>query len=346
MSILGKVAFITGIGGQDGSYLAKLLLDKGYIVTGLIRRSSNKPTTRLEHIFSKINLYYGDMTDGPSLRETLTRIASEFGVPDEIYHLAAQSHVRISFDMPTYTSQADAIGTLNILEAIRNLGWCNRVRFYNAATSELYGKVHETPQKETTPFHPRSPYAVAKLYAYYMTQNYREAYDMFACSGILFNHESPRRGHNFVTKKIIDALKSLDESEHKSNVLQLGNLNARRDWSHAKDMVVAMWLMLQQDKPKDYVCSSDKTTSVRAFVEKVWYVLRPDSGVKWVGKDECEKGYDKNTGLLLVEVNDKYFRPSEVELLLGDSTLARRELNWVPEYDLDMLIKDMVENDQ
>lgn len=342
MSILPRIAFITGIGGQDGSYLAELLLEKNYIVCGLIRRSSNKPTNRLEHIFSRVHLYYGDMTDGSSLRETLSRVEKEHGMPNEIYHLAAQSHVRISFDMPTYTSQTDAIGTLNILEAVRNLGWCKSVKFYNAATSELYGKVHETPQKETTPFHPRSPYAVAKLYAYHITQNYREAYGMYACSGILFNHESPRRGHNFVTKKIVDGLKALYQEETKSPV-QLGNLEAKRDWSHAKDMVKAMWLMLSQDHPKDYVCSSDQTTTVRSFAEKVWFKLSGHA-IQWKGEGVYEEGFDVETGQCLIQVNVKYFRPSEVDLLLGDSTLARKELGWKPEYNLNTLIEDMIKN--
>jgi GDPmannose 4,6-dehydratase len=328
-----KTALITGISGQDGSYLAELLLEKGYKVHGIIRRSSSINTRRIDHIYHNKNLklHYGDITDSLSLTNIIQNTQ-----PDEIYNLAAQSHVKVSFETPEYTAMTDALGTLKVLEAVRLLDM-RCVKIYQASTSELYGLVQETPQKETTPFYPRSPYGVAKLYGYWIIKNYRESYKMFACSGILFNHESPRRGFNFVTKKIVNGLYEIRRREE--DVLYLGNLNAKRDWGHAKDYVYAMWLMLQQDKPKDYVIATGQQYSVREFVNR----CAPKFGfdVEWQGEGLDEVGIDKTTGRTIVKVDPKYFRPAEVESLLGDSTLARNELGWKPKYTFDKLVEEM-----
>jgi GDPmannose 4,6-dehydratase len=340
-----KIAFITGITGQDGSYLAELLLEKGYIIHGLIRRASLINTTRIEHIFENKNLklHYGDMTDGSCLTNCLATIKSNY--PDmerlEIYNLAAQSHVKVSFEMPEYTADTDGFGTLKLLEAIRSNKLENITRFYQASTSELYGKVVEVPQTEKTPFYPRSPYGVAKLYAHWITKNYREAYNMFACSGVLFNHESPRRAHNFVTRKITIGLGKIVRGE--TDKLVLGNLDAKRDWGHSKDYVYGMWLILQNDKPEDYVLSTNEFHSVREFVEKAFALRGFD--IAWKGDGIDEIGYDKNTGSELIFVSEKYFRPAEVEELLGDSTKARNELGWIPKIGFDELVKEMVDND-
>ena len=328
-----KTALITGISGQDGSYLAELLLEKGYKVHGIIRRSSSINTRRLDGIYhdKNLKLHYGDITDSLSLTNIIQNTQ-----PDEIYNLAAQSHVKVSFETPEYTAMTDALGTLKVLEAVRLLD-LRCVKIYQASTSELYGLVQETPQKETTPFYPRSPYGVAKLYAYWIIKNYRESYKMFACSGILFNHESPRRGFNFVTKKIVNGLYEIKRREE--DVLYLGNLNAKRDWGHAKDYVEAMWLMLQRDKPKDYVIATGEQYSVREFVER----CAPKFGfdIEWQGEGLDEVGIDKTTGRTIVKVHPKYFRPAEVESLLGDSTLARNELGWKPKYTFDKLVEEM-----
>jgi len=328
-----KKALITGITGQDGSYLAELLLDKGYQVHGVVRRSSSINTKRIDHIYNNKNLFlhYGDVTDSLSL---INLLKSEY---DEIYNLAAQSHVKVSFETPEYTGQVDALGTLRILEALRQLNLENHTRVYQASTSELYGLVQETPQTETTPFYPRSPYGVAKLYAYWIIKNYREAYNMYACSGILFNHESPRRGDTFVTKKIVNGLKNI--SKGKQNCLYLGNLNALRDWGHAKDYVEAMHLMLQQDTPEDYVIATGEQYSVRQFAEK----CAPYFGINlvWEGQGLDEKGINSITGEVIIKVDKKYFRPAEVETLLGDSTKARTKLGWTPKYNFDSLIDEM-----
>jgi GDPmannose 4,6-dehydratase len=339
-----KVALITGITGQDGSYLAELLLDKNYEVWGIIRRSSSINTMRIEHIFDKLHLRYGDLTDGTGLLNIIMEIKETYKNLDrlEVYNLAAMSHVKVSFEIPDYTCAVDATGTLRVLEAIRNSGIeLVKVRFYQASTSELYGKVVEVPQKETTPFYPRSPYGVAKLYAYWITKNYRESYGMFACSGILFNHESPRRTHNFVTRKITIALGNILKG--KQDKLVLGNINSLRDWGHAKDYVKGMWLILQQENPDDYVLSTNEYHSVREFVEKAFKLKGFD--IKWKGDGIEEIGYDKNSGKELIFISEKYFRPAEVEELLGDSTKARTELGWEPEYTFDKLLEEMVEND-
>ncbi len=329
-----KTALITGISGQDGSYLAELLLKKGYKVHGIIRRSSSINTRRIDHIYHNKNLklHYGDITDSLSLTDIIKRTQ-----PDEIYNLAAQSHVKVSFETPEYTAMTDAVGTLKVLEAVRLLDMVDKVKIYQASTSELYGLVQETPQKETTPFYPRSPYGVAKLYAYWIIKNYRESYDMFACSGILFNHESPRRGFNFVTKKIVNSLYEIKQRHE--DVLYLGNLNAKRDWGHAKDYVEAMWLMLQQDNPKDYVIATGQQYSVREFVNR----CAPKFGfdIEWQGEGLDEVGIDRTTGRIIIRVDPKYFRPAEVESLLGDSTLARNELGWKPKYTFDKLVEEM-----
>jgi GDPmannose 4,6-dehydratase len=329
-----KRAFITGITGQDGSYLTELLLDKGYEVHGIIRRASSINTKRIDHIYDKITLHYGDLTDSSSLTKTLQAVR-----PDEIYNLGAQSHVKVSFELPEYTAQVDAIGTLRLLEAVKMLGL--QTKIYQASTSELYGLVQEIPQKETTPFYPRSPYGVAKLYGYWITKNYREAYNMFACTGILFNHESPRRGETFVTRKITKAFRNIMNGEQ--DVLYLGNLNAKRDWGHAKDFVEAMWLMLQQDMPDDYVIATGEQYSVREFVEKVAAYHGID--LSWRGEGLEEVGYDNATGDVYVKVDPKYFRPSEVDTLLGDSTKAKKELGWCPKYSFNDLVQDMCENE-
>jgi len=339
-----KVALVTGITGQDGSYLAELLLEKGYIVWGIIRRSSNINTLRIEHIFEKLHLRYGDLTDGTRLLNIMIEIKNTYPDLDrlEVYNLAAMSHVKVSFELPSYTCDVDANGTLNMLEAIRNSGIdFRKIRFYQASTSELYGKVVEIPQNENTPFYPRSPYGVAKLYGYWITKNYRESYGIYACSGILFNHESPRRTHNFVTRKITMALANI--LKNKQDKLVLGNLNSLRDWGHAKDYVRGMWLILQQDKPEDFVLSTNEYHSVREFVEKAFKLK--GMNIKWKGEGVDEIGYDENTQKELIFVSEKYFRPAEVEELLGDSTKARNQLGWVPEYTFDKLLEEMVEED-
>jgi len=330
-----KLSLITGITGQDGSYLAELLLKKGYEVHGIVRRASLINTHRIDHIFEKIKLHYGDLTDSTNLVRVIKKVK-----PDEIYNLGAQSHVKVSFEMPEYTGQVDGLGTLRILEAVRLLGMEEEVRIYQASTSEMFGKVREIPQTESTPFHPRSPYGCAKVYAYWATKNYREAYEMYACSGILFNHESPRRGETFVTRKIVQALDKISKGEQ--NVLTLGNLNAKRDWGHAKDYVEAMWLMLQQDKAEDYVIALDEQHSVREFVEEAAPYFGFD--IEWFGEGEDEIGMDKKTKKTIVKVDSKYFRPSEVDTLLGDSTKARKELGWTPKISFKDLVEDMCKN--
>jgi GDPmannose 4,6-dehydratase len=327
-----KTALITGITGQDGSYLAELLLEKGYEVHGIIRRSSLINTHRIDHVYDRIHLHYGDLTDSTNLVRVIQLVQ-----PDEIYNLAAQSHVKVSFEMPEYTADVDGIGTLRVLEAVRLLGMEEKVRIYQASTSELYGLVQETPQKETTPFYPRSPYGVAKLYAYWITKNYRESYGMYACTGILFNHESPRRGETFVTRKIVRAFSRMTSGLQ--DTLYLGNLNAKRDWGHAKDYVEAMWLMLQQETAEDYVIATGQQYSVKEFVEKA----APYFGynIAWEGEGLDEIGIDTNTGMRVVAVDPKYFRPAEVETLLGDATKAKVELGWEPKISFDQLIEDM-----
>ena len=340
-----KIAFITGITGQDGSYLAELLLEKNYSVWGMIRRSSSINTNRIDHVFKKINLRYGDLSDGINLMNIFNEIYNTYKDNIqvlEVYNLAAMSHVKISFDMPEYTGNVDGLGTLRLLETLRNCGIpSEKIRFYQASTSELYGKVVEVPQKETTPFYPRSPYGVAKMYGHWITKNYREAYDMYACSGILFNHESPRRGHNFVTRKITIGLNKILKGEETK--LVLGNIYSKRDWGHAKDYVRGMWLLLQQEKPDDYVLSTNEFHSVKEFVEKS-FALR-GFNISWKGEGISEIGYDTISGRELIFISEKYFRPAEVEELLGDSTRARTELGWVPEYSFDDLVSEMVEQD-
>ncbi|WP_418791097.1 GDP-mannose 4,6-dehydratase [Phosphitispora sp. TUW77] len=340
---MSKIALITGATGQDGAYLAEFLLNKGYIVHGVKRRSSLFNTDRIDHLYRDFHekdvsffLHYGDLTDSTNLIRIIQEVQ-----PDEIYNLAAQSHVQVSFESPEYTANADAVGTLRILEAIRILGLIDKTRFYQASTSELYGKVQEVPQSEKTPFYPRSPYAVAKLYSYCITVNYREAYNIFACNGILFNHESPLRGETFVTRKITRAIARIKLGLQ--DKIYLGNLNARRDWGYAADYVEAMWLMLQQDKPDDYVIATGETHSVREFVELAFAELGVQ--IEWHGKDAEEKGLDKATGNVLVEVDQRYFRPTEVELLLGDPSKAKQELGWSPQVTFRELVKMMVEND-
>jgi GDPmannose 4,6-dehydratase len=334
-----KTALITGITGQDGSYLTEFLLEKGYEVHGVRRRSSSFNTGRLDHliknssIFGKrLFLHYGDMTDSSSLIRILQEVK-----PDEVYNLAAQSHVHVSFDVPEYTADSDALGTLRLLEAIRMLGMTQTCRFYQASTSELFGKVQETPQSETTPFHPRSPYGVAKLYAYWITVNYREAYGMYACNGILFNHESPRRGEVFVTQKIVRALVRI--SKGLQDTLLLGNLHAKRDWGHASDYAELMWKMLQQEEPKDYVAATGVQHSVREFVEIVGALI--NMNISWQGSGLEEVGVD-SSGRVVVKVDKKYFRPAEVDSLLGDSGRARAELGWVPRFDIQHLASEML----
>mmetsp|Transcript_43596 Transcript_43596/g.98192 ORF Transcript_43596/g.98192 Transcript_43596/m.98192 type:complete len:358 (+) Transcript_43596:65-1138(+) len=331
-----NVALITGITGQDGSYLAELLLEKNYQVHGIIRRSSSFNTGRIDHIFDKITLHYGDMVDSSNLCCIMAKVR-----PSEIYNMAAQSHVKVSFEEPEYTGQADGTGTLRILEAIRTVGLHTTTRFYQASTSELYGLVQEVPQKETTPFYPRSPYAVAKLYAYWMTVNYREAYGMFATNGILFNHESPRRGGTFVTKKVTSGVAKIHAG--KESRLVLGNLDSKRDWGHARDYVKAMWLMLQQDKPCDYVVATSKQYSVRQLVKLSFELV--GRTIEFTGKDLSEQGVDAKTGEVLVVVSEKYFRPTEVETLLGDASKAKKELGWEPETSFKQLIYEMMESD-
>jgi GDPmannose 4,6-dehydratase len=327
-----KVALISGITGQDGSYLAELLLEKGYEVHGIIRRASQINTQRIDHIYNQIKLHYGDLTDSTNLVRVIQQVQ-----PDEIYNLGAQSHVKVSFEMPEYTGMVDGLGTLRILESVRLLGMENKTRIYQASTSEMFGKVQEIPQKETTPFYPRSPYGVAKVYGYWITKNYRESYGLHASSGILFNHESPRRGETFVTRKITRGLSRISVGEQ--DILYLGNLNAKRDWGHARDFVEAMWLMLQQDEPDDYVIATGEQYSVREFVEEA----APYFGMKiaWEGEGLDEVGYDTYSGNQVIQVNPKYFRPAEVETLLGDATKAKEKLGWEPKISFKQLVEDM-----
>jgi GDPmannose 4,6-dehydratase len=340
---LSKVALITGVTGQDGAYLAQLLLEKGYVVHGIKRRSSSFNTGRIETIYQdphvehpRFVLHHGDMTDATNL----IRIVQETQ-PDEIYNLAAQSHVHVSFETPEYTANADGVGVLRLLEAIRILGLEKKTRFYQASTSELYGLVQEVPQRESTPFYPRSPYGAAKLYAYWITVNYREAYGMFACNGILFNHESPRRGETFVTRKITRAAAAIHLG--KQDKLYLGNLDAKRDWGHAREYVRGMWLMLQQDEPEDFVLATGETTEVRQFVQ--WSFEDVGIDLEWRGQGVDEKGFDRATGKCLVEVDPRYFRPTEVDLLLGDPSKAKQKLGWSHETSVRDLAREMVQAD-
>lgn len=333
-----KTAFITGITGQDGSYLAELLLEKGYNVHGMVRRSSSFNRWRIDHIIKSGNenfhLHYGDLSDSSSMNKIIQNTN-----PDEVYNLGAQSHVGISFQLPEYTSDVTALGTIRLLDVLRETK--SSAKFYQASTSELYGKVAETPQKETTPFYPRSPYGVAKLYSYWITVNYRESYDMYACNGILFNHESPRRGENFITRKI-----SLNLARIKLgliNSFSLGNLDSKRDWGYAPDYVEGMWRMLQQDKPEDFVLSTNETHTVREFVEEAAKAL--DINIEWQGEGVAEKCFDTKSGKMIVEVNPKFFRPAEVELLLGDNSKAKEKLNWHPKTKFKELAKLMALSD-
>lgn len=338
-----KVAFITGTTGQDGAYLCELLLSKGYTVHGLRRRSSSFNTGRIEHLLAqdspganRFHLHYGDMTDSTNLIRVIQDVQ-----PDEIYNLAAQSHVHVSFESPEYTANADALGTLRLLEAIRILGLEKKCRFYQASTSELYGMVQEVPQSEKTPFYPRSPYAVAKLYGYWIVVNYREAYGLHASNGILFNHESPIRGETFVTRKITRAAASIKLGRQKR--LTLGNLDAKRDWGHAKDYVVGMWAMLQHDTPDDYVLATGETTTVRTFVD--WSFEEVGISLEWKGEGVNEKGYDARTGDCLVAIDPKYYRPTEVDLLIGDPMKAERVLGWKSKVSARELATEMVKSD-
>ena len=338
-----KVALITGITGQDGAYLAQLLLDKGYEVHGIKRRSSSFNTGRIEEIYqdphvegARFHLHYGDMTDSTNIIRIIQQVQ-----PDEIYNLAAQSHVLVSFETPEYTANADAVGTLRILEAIRILGLEKKTRFYQASTSELYGLVQEVPQRETTPFYPRSPYGVAKLYCYWIVVNYREAYGMFACNGILFNHESPLRGETFVTRKITRAAAAI--SLGRQEKLYLGNLDAQRDWGHAREYVRGMWMMLQQDEPDDFVLATGETTRVREFVR--WAFEDVGIDLEFRGEGIDEKGYCQKTGKCLIEIDPRYFRPTEVELLIGDPTKAREKLGWSHQTSPRDLAREMVQAD-
>jgi GDPmannose 4,6-dehydratase len=339
----GKVALIAGVTGQDGAYLTELLLSKGYVVHGVKRRSSSFNTERIDHLIHDpheegiaFHLHYGDVTDATNI----IRIVQETQ-PDEIYNLAAQSHVQVSFETPEYTANADGLGALRLLEAIRILGRESKTRFYQSSTSELFGKARETPQKETTPFYPRSPYAAAKLYAHWITVNYREAYGMHASAGILFNHESPIRGETFVTRKITRAVASIAHGLQQK--LFLGNLDARRDWGHARDFVEGMWLILQQDEPDDYVLATGESHSVREFVEKAFAHI--GRAIVWQGSGVEEKGIDKSTGKVLVEVDPRYFRPTEVDALLGDASKAHAKLGWRHKTSFDTLVADMVQAD-
>ena len=334
-------ALITGITGQDGSYLAELLLEKGYEVHGVIRRSSSFNTKRIDHLFKdlhnkdiKMILHYGDMTDSSNLNRILEKVH-----PDEIYNLAAQSHVKVSFEVPEYTAEVDGIGVLRFLDAIKETGV--KTKFYQASTSELYGKVQEIPQKETTPFYPRSPYSVAKLYAYWIVKNYREAYNIFACNGILFNHESPRRGKTFVTRKITIAAAKIKLGLQEK--VYLGNLNAKRDWGYAPEFCQGMWLMLQQDKPDDYVMATGETHTVREFCDLTFKELEIE--LEWHGKNENEKGINKKTGKVIIEVDPRYYRPTEVELLIGNASKAKKELGWEAKVKFEELVKIMVKAD-
>lgn len=329
-----KKAFITGITGQDGSFLTELLLAKGYEVHGLIRRASNFNTARIDHLDEGLKLYHGDMTDSANLNKLLSKLK-----PDEIYNLAAQSHVQVSYEVPEYTAQVDAVGTLRILDAMSN--HCPEAKFYQASTSELFGKVLEIPQSETTPFYPRSPYAVAKVYAYWITKNYREAYGMFACNGIFFNHESERRGKTFVTRKITMCMSEIKYGLR--DVLKLGNLDAQRDWGYAKEYVEAMWLMLQQPQPDDYVIATGKCHSVRHFVELA--AAHAGFELVWQGQGSDEIGIDAKTGKTIVMIDPRYFRQAEVDLLIGDASKARKELGWEAKVGIEALVAIMMEND-
>ena len=338
-----KIALITGITGQDGAYLAELLLSKNYEVHGIKRRSSSFNTARLDHLYKDkhkkdVNffLHYGDLTDSTNLIRIIQEVQ-----PHEIYNLGAQSHVKVSFEVPEYTANSDAIGTLRILEAIRILKMENKVKFYQASTSELYGKAQEVPQTETTPFYPRSPYGVAKLYAYWIVKNYREAYGMFACNGILFNHESPLRGETFVTRKITRAASKIKLGLQEK--LYLGNLNAQRDWGHAKDYVEGMWRMLQHDKPEDFVLATGKTTTIREFCNLSFKELGID--IIWEGEGENEVGIDQSSNKVIISIDKNYYRPTEVDLLIGDASKAKKLLSWTPKYDLESLVKEMVNAD-
>ena len=347
-----KVAFITGITGQDGAYLSEFLLKKGYLVHGLKRRTSIINTSRIDSLYQEPNisdrnfiLHYGDMTDSSNLIRLIQSI-----MPDEIYNLAAMSHVKVSFDLPEYVGDVDGLGTLRILEAVRILGLTNKTKIYQASTSELYGKVQEIPQNEKTPFYPRSPYGVAKLYAYWITKNYREAYNIFACNGILFNHESPLRGETFVTRKITRAVSRI--ANKKQDYLLIGNLDSIRDWGHAKDYVEMMWMILQADKPDDYVISTGKSHSVRDFIIKSFEYVGieiefKNEGINEIGiVSKCNNpkyNLDKNS--IIIKVDSKYFRPTEVDLLIGDSSKARKKFNWMPKYSFEMLVEEMMEND-
>jgi len=341
--IMSKVALITGITGQDGSYLAELLLEKGYTVHGLKRRSSMFNTDRIDHLYKdtheqkvKFFLHYGDLTDSTNLIRIIQEVQ-----PDEIYNLAAQSHVKVSFETPEYTANADGIGTLRILEALRILNMGNKTRFYQASTSELYGEVQEIPQKETTPFYPRSPYGVAKLYAFWITKNYREAYNFYACNGILFNHESPVRGETFVTRKVTRAVAKISLGLQEK--LFMGNIDSERDWGHARDYVEGMWLMMQQDKPDDYVLATGKKITVRKFIDLAFKEVNIE--IEWKGSGIDEKGINKATGKVVVEIDPRYFRPSEVDLLVGDASKAKKELGWEPKLTVEQLITEMVAAD-
>ena len=340
-----KVALITGITGQDGSYLAELLLEKQYIVYGIIRRSSLINTHRINHLYQNKNLIlrYGDLSDGINLLKIFHEIKENQKKMArlEVYNLGAMSHVKVSFDMPEYTGNVDGLGTLRLLESIRSTGLSNITRFYQASTSELYGKVVEVPQNENTPFYPRSPYGIAKLYGYWITKNYRESYNIFACNGILFNHESARRGPTFVTRKITRGLNMILTGER--DKLIMGNINAKRDWGHARDYCEGMWLMLQHDKPDDYVLSTNEFHSVREFIEKAFSLK--GFNIKWKGEGVNEIGYDDKTGRELIFISERYFRPAEVEELLGDSTKAKNVLGWEHKYSFDNLVKEMVEHD-
>lgn len=339
-----KVALITGINGQDGSYLAEFLLQKGYEVHGIIRRASTFNTGRIDHLHTdpyahkggKLHLHYGDMTDSSCLVKIINQVK-----PTEIYNLAAQSHVKVSFDLSEYTAEVDAVGTLRLLDATRTCGLENYSKFYQASTSELYGDVKEIPQNENTPFNPRSPYACAKLYAYWIVINYRDAYNMFACNGILFNHESPRRGETFVTRKITREVAKIHLGL--SEVLYLGNLESKRDWGHARDYVEAMWMMLQQEKPEDYVISTGETHSVKEFVEKSFRHVGKE--IVWEGEGLEEVGKEKDTGVVRIRVNPKYFRPTDVRLLLGDATKAEKKFGWKPRVSFSELVTEMMDAD-
>ena len=338
-----KIALITGVTGQDGAYLAELLLNKNYEVHGIKRRASSFNTSRIDHLYKDkhkedVNffLHYGDLTDSTNLIRIIQEVQ-----PHEIYNLGAQSHVKVSFEVPEYTANSDAIGTLRILEAIRILKMENKVKFYQASTSELYGKSQEVPQTETTPFYPRSPYGVAKLYAFWIVKNYREAYGMFACNGILFNHESPLRGETFVTRKITRAASKIKLGLQEK--LYLGNLNAQRDWGHAKDYVEGMWRMLQHEKPEDFVLATGKTTTIREFCNLSFKELGIE--IKWEGEGENEVGIDQSSNKVIISIDNNYYRPTEVDLLIGDASKAKKLLSWTPKYDLESLVKEMVNAD-